>query len=138
MRCFKRLGIIFVLIDNFLVNFPKKHLFKTRYVLEGKCLKCGQCCKQIYLKATPAQTNSPLFAKVSVRWIEWLFDFKLKWIDFQDNYFVFECKNLTKDGKCGNYPWRPNVCRNFPLVDYFNEPVFLPGCGYSARPRKRP
>ena len=124
-----------VLTDNVLTNLVKRYVLKTRYELKGGCLKCGQCCRQIYLKVTRAQATSPLFAKLSIKWIEWLFDFKLKWVDFEDNYFVFECKHLKPDGACGNYFWRPSVCRNYPLVDYFKEPVFLPGCGYKAKPR---
>lgn len=131
----KRLLMIIVLADNILANSVKRYLFRTRYELTGRCLKCGQCCRQIYLKATRTQVTSPLFAKLSVKWIEWLFDFRLKWIDFEDNYFVFECRNLKADGTCGNYSWRSNVCRNYPLVGYFKEPVFLPGCGYKAKLR---
>lgn len=139
MRTFvKRSFMLAVLLDNVLTNFTKNYIIRTKYMLEGNCLKCGQCCRQIYLKATRAQVTSPLFAKLSVRWIEWLFDFKLKWVDFEDNYFVFECKNQRPDGTCGNYSWRPNVCRNYPLISYFKEPSFITGCGYSARPRKTP
>jgi len=134
-KVIKRLLMTAVLADNILTNFAKNYIFKTRYGLKGHCLKCGQCCRQIYLKATRSQVTSPLFAKISVKWIEWLFDFKLKWVDFEDNYFVFECKHLKSDGTCGNYSWRPNVCRNYPLISYFKEPVFLPDCGYSAKLR---
>ncbi len=136
VRTIKRLLLVMVLADNVLTNFVKEHILKSRYKLKGGCLKCGQCCRQIYLKATRPQVTSPLFAKLSVKWIEWLFDFELKQIDTADNYFVFGCKNIRPDGKCGNYFWRPNICRNYPLLDYFKEPVFLPRCGYGSKPRR--
>jgi Fe-S-cluster containining protein len=84
---------------------------------------------------TPAQTRSELFTSVSIRWISWLFDFVLLRIDHENNALVFTCRNLTPEGKCGNYFWRPNICRNYPLVDYFEEPKFLPGCGFGAKLR---
>lgn len=124
----------FVLADNLLNNLLKKYVIRPRYRLSGGCLKCGQCCRAIYLKATRGQIASPLFCKIAVGWIEWLFDFKLKQIDREDHYFIFECRHLKENGSCGNYFWRPSVCRNFPLVDYFKAPVFLPGCGFTSEP----
>jgi len=128
----KRLIIIFVILDNFLTNSAKK-IFRTRWVLTGRCRQCGNCCKEIYLKMTPNQMKSRFFTNISVRWISWLFDFNLLRIDREHDYLVFNCKHLTPEGKCGNYFWRPNICRNYPLVDYFEEPKFLPGCGYEAK-----
>lgn len=128
----KRIIIIFVILDNFITNLTKK-LFRTRWVLDGKCRQCGNCCKEIYLKITPAQLKSRLFTNIAVHWITWLFDFNLLRIDYDHHYLVFNCKHLTLEGKCGNYFWRPNVCRNYPLVDYFEEPKLLPGCGFRAK-----
>ena len=130
----KRALMLFVLLDNFLTNTAKR-LFGSRYRLAGSCKKCGSCCRQIYLTMTPAQTNSKLFTAVSVRWITWLFDFILIRIDHEHNSLVFTCQHLTASGQCGNYRWRPNVCRNYPLVDYFTEPKTLPGCGFCPKLR---
>jgi Fe-S-cluster containining protein len=127
----KRLILIFVILDNFLTNLTRK-LFPTRWTLEGQCRQCGNCCREIYLKMTPSQMKSRLFTNISIRWISWLFDFNLLRIDHEHHYLVFNCKHLTPEGKCGNYFWRPNICRNYPLVDYFEEPKFLPGCGFKA------
>jgi Fe-S-cluster containining protein len=84
---------------------------------------------------TPAQMQSPFFTNLAIRWISWLFDFKLLGIDRERGYLAFTCKHLQSNGKCGNYFWRPNICRNYPLTDYFEKPVFLPGCGFYAKPR---
>jgi Fe-S-cluster containining protein len=125
----------FVLLDNLLTNLPKKYLFKTRWKLEGQCRQCGNCCREIYLKATPRQMASRFFLRLAVAWICWLFDFILLRIESESCYLVFTCRHRLPDGRCGNYFWRPNVCRNYPLVDYFDEPKVLPGCGFGGRER---
>lgn len=130
-RIIKRIIMLFVLIDNFLTNSAKSFL-KTRWKIAGRCQQCGNCCKGIYLTLTPAQIKSPLFTRIAIRWISWLFDFILLKIDYEDYSLVFTCKHLTLAGKCANYAWRPNVCRNYPLIDYFKEPVFLPNCGFKS------
>lgn len=135
MRLIKRFFISLVLLDNFLSNFPKKLLFKNYWVLEGKCKQCGVCCQEILLKITPRQLSSPLFRTLAIKWTCWLFDFILLRVDYDNNYLVFTCKHRLPSGKCGNYFWRPNICRNYPLVDYFDEPKMLPICGFSARRR---
>lgn len=128
----KRLIMIFVLLDNYLTNLFKKP-FGSKWKRTGQCRQCGNCCREIYLTMTPAQIKSRLFTNLSIRWITWLFDFILLRIDYENDSLVFTCRHLTAKGKCGNYTWRPNVCRNYPLVDYFEEPKFLPECGFSAR-----
>jgi hypothetical protein len=128
----KRFIMIFVLLDNWLTGSAKK-LFPTLWERAGKCNQCGVCCEEIYLKMTPAQMKSPFFTNLAIRWISWLFDFILIRTEPEHNYLVFTCKHLTAEGKCGNYFWRPNVCRNFPLLDYFDEPKFIPGCGFNSQ-----
>ena len=127
----RHLILSFVLLDNLLTNLTRK-IFKTRWALAGTCQQCGSCCRQIVLTMTPAQIKSRLFTDISVRWISWLFGFELIRIDEENLSLIFSCRHLTKENKCGNYFWRPNVCRNYPLVDYFEEPKLLPNCGYNA------
>jgi len=128
----KRFIILFILLDNYLTQIPKKVLFRTTWKLQGKCKQCGICCQEIYLKINPRQLASRLFTKLAIAWISWIYDFKLLKVDWDNFYLVFTCKKRRPDGKCGDYGWRPNICRNYPLVDYFEEPKFLPGCGFKA------
>lgn len=127
--------MLFILLDN-LITASLKKLFGSRYRLEGSCNKCGQCCREIYLKMTRAQFLSPLFTAVAVKWISWLFDFEFLRVDREVGDLVFRCRNQLADGRCGNYFWRPNICRNYPLVDYFEEPKLLPDCGYYPAKRR--
>jgi Fe-S-cluster containining protein len=131
----RKFVLVFVILDNFLTNLSRR-LFPTRYRLTGHCRQCGQCCRQIILTMTPAQARSQFFTNLSVRWISWLFGFRLQEIDREHDSLIFYCRNQRADGKCGVYRWRPNVCRNYPLVEYFREPRLLPGCGYRAVPSK--
>ena len=131
----KRFVLSFVLLDNFITQTLKKHLFRSRWEIEGKCKMCGVCCQEILLTMTPRQTRSRLFTKIAIMWISWLFDFILLRVDYENNYLAFTCKHRRSDGKCGNYTWRPNICRNFPLVDYFDEPRLLPYCAFKAKLR---
>ena len=88
------------------------------------------------MQIDPKQLGSKFFTTIAIKWITWLFDFILLKIDY-DNYILeFTCQHCQANGKCGNYFWRPNVCRNYPLVDYFDEPKLLPNCGFKAEPRQ--
>ncbi len=133
MSLLKKTVMVFVLADNFLTNLIKNLLFRPKYRLTGKCLKCGSCCRRILLKGTPSQLNSPLFRFVAIKWIEWLFEFRFIEVDEESCCLVFFCSNQNADGTCGNYFWRPNICRNYPLIDHFKEPVFLPDCGFNFK-----
>ena len=132
MKYLKRFIIAFVLLDNWLTNFSRRLVARSKWKLAGKCKQCGVCCEEIYLKITPAQLASKFFGKLAIAWVCWLFDFIYLRTDFTGYYIVFTCKHRLPSGSCGNYFWRPNVCRNYPLVDYFNEPKFIPGCGFKA------
>ena len=125
----KRLIISVMVLDNFIVQNLKK-LFPHKHKITGKCKQCGQCCRGILLKMTPRQIKNEFFRDLCIRWLSWLYDFILLEIDAENQYLIFTCKHLGQDGKCQNYFWRYNICRNYPLLDYFEEPRFLPGCGY--------
>mgnify|MGYP001606063823 CR=1 FL=1 len=128
----RRIIMVLVIFDNFIINLIKKVL-GSRWILTGKCQQCGTCCQQIVMTMTPAQVKSRFFTDLSIRWISWLFGFQLQAVDEENCAIIFGCQHLTPDNKCGNYRWRPNVCRNFPLVDYFAEPKLLPNCGFRAK-----
>ena len=120
-----------ILLDNAITQGLKR-LFPTRWKIAGSCKQCGKCCEEILLKAHPAILNDNWVTKIVVGWISWVFQFYLIRIDRAGKYLVFSCHNRGADGKCLVYRWRPSVCRNYPLLDYFKEPRFLDDCGYCA------
>jgi len=128
----RKLVISLIIVDNFITNIVKKP-FKTRWVLYGNCKKCGKCCKDIKLAVNPRLLTNSFTRELVVRWTSWVMGFHLKRIEYDPPYLVFSCKILCPDGTCGDYKWRPNVCRNYPLVDFFEEPALFKTCGFRAR-----
>lgn len=128
----RKLVLSLVIADNFITNLVKKP-FRTRWVLNGKCRKCGKCCADIKMAINPRLLSNVFTRELVIRWTSWIMDFYLKRIEYGPCYLVFGCKNQDSDGLCGVYKWRPNVCRNYPLVDFFEEPALFDTCGYKAR-----
>ena len=123
-----------ILADNYITNLAKKP-FRSKWGLEGSCKKCGRCCLDISLEINPALLKSRFTIDVVVRWVSWIFNFYFKRIEYDKHFLVFGCKNLNEDGTCGDYKWRPNICRNYPIVDYFDEPALFDTCGFNAKQR---
>lgn len=132
MFMLRKIVLSFVIFENFVNNLVRRP-YKTKWHLTGKCKKCGKCCHNIALKIEPRLLTSRVITELLiVRWVSWLFNFQLIWIDYQKYYLVFRCKNLKPDGTCKDYKWRPNICRNYPIVDFFDEPALSDTCGYSS------
>jgi hypothetical protein len=127
----KRAIIMLWVIDNAVMQALRK-IFPTAWQRSGRCLCCGRCCKEIYLSMTPGQARSRLFVGFFRRWFAWLFAFEFIRFDREAPALVFRCLKQRADGRCGNYFWRPPLCRNYPLLDYFKKPCFLPGCGFTS------
>jgi Fe-S-cluster containining protein len=128
----RKLVLALVIADNFMLNAIKKP-FKKRWVLDGKCSKCGKCCADIKMAINLRLLSNSFTRGLVIRWTSWIMGFHLKRIDYDPPYLVFGCNNQCPDGSCGVYKWRPNVCRNYPLVDFFEEPALFDSCGYKAR-----
>lgn len=130
----RRIVMCFVIADNWVTRLSRSFI-KSKWVLDGKCNKCGKCCQEIKLYIDPKLANNNITYNIIVWWVSWLFRFDLIGIDRERSDLIFTCKMVSKDGKCTDYKWRPNICRNYPIVDYFDEPVTFKTCGYKARLR---
>jgi len=127
----RKIVLTFILADNFIFNLAKKP-FGTKWALKGKCKKCGRCCQDVTLEINPKLLNNRFTTDLVVRWISWAFNFRLKEVDYDRCRLVFGCNNLNTDGTCKDYRWRPNICRNYPIMDYFERPSLFNTCGYKA------
>lgn len=99
-------------------------LFTSRYKIEGKCLQCGECCRNIVFMIEDEYVRT-----------EQQFE-SLKALDKKYNHFVindtdekgvllFKCKSLGDDNRCKDYYFRSLYCRAYPFV---TEKIRLGGC----------
>lgn len=107
---------------------------KPPLVKAGQCKKRGNCCYYVRMQ------HSKLLNPLQIFWATQIngFYFRSKKTQIGENgkrYYVMGCRHLKKDGSCGNYKLRPQICRNWPLIEYFGHPRLLKGCGFHAKPR---
>ncbi len=109
-------------------------LFKTRYKIKGNCKQCGNCCTKIAIYLSNGFWEYPFLKKLAIKWYTFTYNFQLIDQDPELKIIIFKC-NYLKNQKCSIYFRRPFICRNYPEVRYFDEPVFLPECGYYISPK---
>lgn len=125
-------ALVFVEVELFAINIVR-YLHPPRFVLTGGCHKRGVCCTQIV-------GDPPQFIKRTFLMRAWLAMHRVLHNfhpagEGPDGQVIFRCSHLLASGKCGIYRFRPFICRNYPVVPYYNMPPILPGCGYVAIPR---
>lgn len=110
----------------------KNNFNQSEYRLEGECLKCGRCCKEIY--SLDDYTT---------------FDFKMTQLIFpqykrlnvagkdENGNIILQCNWLKEDGTCCDYNNRLDICRKFPNVKYGSLGKVPEGCGYRLVPVKK-
>lgn len=123
-----------------LIQLAKNKMFSSKYVVKGKCKKCGKCCSTILLSDENGYIKTPQdFIKLQKR------NSRLKQFqingkaddedenDLKYGALLFKCKFLDKNNKCKKYFLRPIFCRDYPSVN----PTFiqmggetLDGCGF--------
>jgi len=125
-----RMFVLLELAAERLVRLVKR----PRFVLTGQCHHRGVCCQQIV-------GDPPRFVKRQ-RWLLELFcRYHLVAHRFRvvgrgpEDELIFSCEHLTAEGQCGIYRFRPYLCRNYPLVPFYEAPKVLPGCGFVPIPR---
>lgn len=97
----------------------------------GKCKKRGNCCYYILLK----KSRGPL-GWISLFWNTQINGFYKRGGEVFDTEgkerIVMGCRYLKDDGSCKIYPFRPVVCRKWPVIEHFGYPKILKGCGFKA------
>ena len=124
---------LFIVFDLAMMRLVQRVL-KPRFEVRGSCDKRGVCCTQIV-------GNPPRFVRHSPRLINLFAAFHQVMHNFHvvargpDGELIFRCGYLKTDGRCGIYRYRPLICRNYPVLPFFEPPRLLPGCGYKVVPR---
>ena len=121
-------------ILNRIKKFFYKNILRRTYYREGKCLGCGQCCKQIYVR----HAKNVVQTEEEFQRLQKLHPFYtyLKVTGKDEIGLIFECQNLDKETHlCKIHKKRPGICRRYP-----QEAIFMMGgelaqnCGYKFIP----
>ncbi len=118
------------------INFLKSIYFefisyfvpqRLKYKIEGNCIKCGKCCKEI--RAYGMENERDL--KIMQLIFPWYRMFYILKRDDCGN-IVLSCKNLNENGTCNIYKFRPFLCRNYPKKYINFNAEMIDGCGYKV------
>jgi len=110
-----------------------RKIIRPPFRKEGRCLQRGNCCYYI-LFPEPKGFVARLFFFWFVQ-VDGFFLRNAKSVEYEGKKMVvMGCRYLKKDGRCAHYRLRPMLCRQWPLIEYFNYPRILKGCGYRAIP----
>lgn len=109
-----------------------KRITSSKFVLKGKCKKCGSCCKNIvfFIEEKPIQTEEQF--DILKEWNKSYHHFFISGKD-DDGALLFTCKSLDENNICKNYFFRSIKCRTYPYIkkDFIlNGGRPLDGCGY--------
>lgn len=100
---------------------------KIKYRVEGKCNKCGNCCREI--RADGLKNEKEL------KFMQFIFPhYKRFFIIKKDdnNNIVLSCKYLNNNGECSVYDKRPKLCRDYPKESISFNLEMPEGCGYKV------
>lgn len=123
----------------------KNKLFSSKYVLKGKCKKCGACCRNILFSTKDGYVKDEKIFKKMQKKHRYYRNFKISGMvsdkkDFQNGALTFECKFISKKNKCLIYPFRPLFCRDYPSINQdliYCGVTMLDNCGYYFDVNKR-
>ena len=98
---------------------------KISYRIEGNCIQCGECCKQIRCYG--------LRNEKELKIMQFFFPgYKNLYIKDKDENgeLILSCRHLNENNTCNIYKNRPIFCRTYPKrkINYNTE--MIDGCGY--------
>ncbi len=116
----------------------KTKLFSSKYILKGKCKRCGNCCRNILFSTKEGYIKSKELFETMQKKYPYYRNFKISGViqdkkDFQNGALTFECKFISKDNRCKIYFFRPLFCRDYPDINpnlIYNGVTMLDNCGY--------
>ncbi len=104
------------------------------YQRTGQCNRCGQCCRQIYVKHYKHVVSDEKELE-RLRFMHRFYGY-LKLVGKDEIGLIFECENLDpKTKKCKIHRLRPGICRRYPQEELFSMGGSLcDECGYKMEP----
>ena len=125
----------FMMLDLFSIRLVEK-VFRRRYQRQGKCLRCGKCCRNILI-FQPKNWWGRLYLKWNME-VNGFYPRNYPILDVNgEKMILMTCRYLKSDNTCANYFWRPLICRNWPQIDDRHGLRALLGCGYVLKDRKK-
>ena len=133
-KIYKNIKIFF---EDFFLYLNNK-FFSSKYVVKGKCKRCGRCCRNILFSTTQGYVKDENLFKQMQKKHRYYRNFRISGAinnkqDFQNGALTFECKFISKNNKCLIYPIRPLFCRDYPDINQnliYNGVEMLDGCGF--------
>lgn len=121
------------------LKFLFQKLTSSRYIVTGKCLKCGNCCRNItFFIGKHIISDEEEFLRMQ--------KFEKKYKNFEisgraeNGGLLFRCKALNEDGSCSVYNFRSVNCRFYPTINrqfVYDGGTPLDGCGYKFETSKK-
>ena len=117
----------------------KNQFFSSKYVIKGKCKKCGNCCRNILFSTKEeGYVKSEEFFKKMQKKYPYYRNYRISGRienekGFQNGALTFECRFISKNNRCKIYWFRPLYCRDYPFINkelIYNGVEMLSGCGY--------
>lgn len=126
-------------IKNFFEKIKKfyhQKILKRKYYRIGKCVMCGACCENIYVRhAGKIIKNEQEFKKI-LEEDGYAFYKHIRIIGCDDFGLLFACNKFDKEKRlCSDHKHRPLICRKYPHEVIFSFGASLKEtCGYSFVP----
>ena len=125
----------FVWLDAFAKKIAKL-VVRPPFKRAGKCKKRGNCCYYITMRK-----RKGILGKLQMIWALEVNGFYKRYPQpFFENgqeLYVLGCRYLKKNGQCAHYFFRPTICREWPIIEYFGYPKLLKDCGYYPKALKK-
>lgn len=107
---------------------------RTEYVVRGGCERTGQCCRNLAIEIPASWAKRSKIVALFNLWYRTVFNFHSVGVIY-GNWLVYECHYLKSNAdktkySCGIYPYRPKLCREFPIVPWFGHGRLHKGCGF--------
>lgn len=111
-------------------------VLKRKYYRLGKCVKCGCCCENIYVrhKGKVIQTQEE-FEQIK-KTDNYSFYKHITPINKDDFGLIFSCDKFDKEKRlCKDHKHRPSICKNYPSEEIFSFGAQLQDkCGFYFTP----
>lgn len=128
----KCLILPYVLIDEWMKKLARQ-VIRPPFRQVGKCKRRGNCC--YYILIPQIRT---MWGRLFFLWYTQVHGFYMRsrkaHLYEGKKMLLMGCRYLKKNGSCGQYLLRPQICRQWPLIERFGYPKILKGCGYASHP----